>query len=399
METMVTGMRDFLPNEKQRREKALTLIRSVYVKYGFSEIETPVMENIETLRGSSGGDNTKMTFEVLKRRIKPDTLKNAQSPQELVDLGLRYDLTVPLSRFYGENKASLPSVFKSIQIAPVWRAERPQKGRYRQFMQCDIDIIGESTSIAEIELVTVTANALAALGLDEITVRMNDRKLLDRFLENNGIPDTQKNQVLVILDKRDKLSEEKILEEFSKIDILPDRASQLLDFYALEENDDLSNIITSVNAILGKEVAVFDPSLVRGMGYYTGTIYEVQSAQESYSLGGGGRYDNMIGTISGTPTPAVGFSLGFERIVDLITSNLADKKESVALVYTPSTDTQVTVAYMKALNTLITQGYTARLVKKAKNTRLLLDRLQSEGFTSFAFIDEGNTEVNLRSFS
>lgn len=396
---MVTGMRDFLPNEKQRREKALTLIRNVYAKYGFSEIETPVMEDIDTLRGSSGGDNTKMTFEVLKRRIKPDILSKAQSPQELVDLGLRYDLTVPLSRFYGDNKASLPTVFKSVQIAPVWRAERPQKGRYRQFMQCDIDIIGESASIAEIELVTVTVNALAALGINDVTIRMNDRKLLDRFLNDNSIPDEQKNQALVILDKRDKLSEEKIVEEFAKVNISSDVASQLLNLYSLQEDDELATIIASVNTILGREVAVFDPSLVRGMGYYTGTIYEVQSADESYSLGGGGRYDNMIGALSGTPTPAVGFSLGFERIVDLITSKLDSEEESVALVYSPSVDPQVTVAYMQALNTLTGQGYRTRLVKKAKNTRLLLDRLQAEGFTAFAFIDENNAEVSLRSFS
>jgi len=396
---MVTGMRDFLPNEKQRREKALTLIRNVYAKYGFSEIETPVMEDIDTLRGSSGGDNTKMTFEVLKRRIKPDILSKAQSPQELVDLGLRYDLTVPLSRFYGDNKASLPTVFKSVQIAPVWRAERPQKGRYRQFMQCDIDIIGESASIAEIELVTVTVNALAALGINDVTIRMNDRKLLDRFLNDNSIPDEQKNQALVILDKRDKLSEEKIVEEFAKVNISSDVASQLLNFYSLQEDDELATIIASVNTILGREVAVFDPSLVRGMGYYTGTIYEVQSADENYSLGGGGRYDNMIGALSGTPTPAVGFSLGFERIVDLITSKLDSEEESVALVYSPSTDPQVTVTYMQALNTLTGQGYRTRLVKKAKNTRLLLDRLQAEGFTAFAFIDENSTEASLRSFS
>ena len=392
-------MRDFLPNEKQRREKALMLIRNVYAKYGFSEIETPVMEDIDTLRGSSGGDNTKMTFEVLKRRIKPDILSKAQSPQELVDLGLRYDLTVPLSRFYGDNKASLPTVFKSVQIAPVWRAERPQKGRYRQFMQCDIDIIGESASIAEIELVTVTVNALAALGINDVTIRMNDRKLLDRFLNDNSIPDEQKNQALVILDKRDKLSEEKIVEEFAKVNISSDVASQLLNFYSLQEDDELATIIASVNTILGREVAVFDPSLVRGMGYYTGTIYEVQSADESYSLGGGGRYDNMIGALSGTPTPAVGFSLGFERIVDLITSKLDSEEESVALVYSPSTDPQVTVTYMQALNTLTGQGYRTRLVKKAKNTRLLLDRLQAEGFTAFAFIDENSTEASLRSFS
>jgi len=396
---MVTGMRDFLPNEKQRREKALMLIRNVYAKYGFSEIETPVMEDIDTLRGSSGGDNTKMTFEVLKRRIKPDILSKAQSPQELVDLGLRYDLTVPLSRFYGDNKASLPTVFKSVQIAPVWRAERPQKGRYRQFMQCDIDIIGESASIAEIELVTVIVNALAALGINDVTIRMNDRKLLDRFLNDNSIPDEQKNQALVILDKRDKLSEEKIVEEFAKVNISSNVASQLLNFYSLQEDDELATIIASVNTILGREVAVFDPSLVRGMDYYTGTIYEVQSADESYSLGGGGRYDNMIGALSGTPTPAVGFSLGFERIVDLITSKLDSEEESVALVYSPSTDPQVTVAYMQALNTLTGQGYRTRLVKKAKNTRLLLDRLQAEGFTAFAFIDENNTEASLRSFS
>lgn len=399
MGSMVTGMRDFLPNEKKRREKALTLIRDVYAKYGFSEIETPVMENIETLRGSSGGDNTKMTFEVLKRRIKPETLANAQSSQELVDLGMRYDLTVPLSRFYGDNKASLPSVFKSVQIAPVWRAERPQKGRYRQFMQCDIDIIGESTNIAEIELVTVTAKALTALGINDVTIRMNDRQLLDRFLNENSIPDELKNQVLVILDKRDKLSEEKIVEQFARVAVPSETASRLLNFYVLKEDDELTSIISSVNAILGREVAVFDPSLVRGMGYYTGTIYEVQSTKESYSLGGGGRYDNMIGSISGAPVPAVGFSLGFERIVDLITSNLGEEEESVALVYSPSTNPQVTVAYMKALNTLIEQGYTTRLVKKVKNTRLLLDRLQAEGFTAFAFIDEKNTEISLRSFT
>lgn len=383
-------MRDFLPAEKKRRDEILHVIRDSYQASGFDEIETPAVEDITRLRGSDGGDNTKMTFDIIKRRLTPEKLSSAQNSSELVDLGLRFDLTVPLSRFYEENKASLPSVFKSIQIAPVWRAERPQKGRYRQFIQCDIDIIGEASSLAEVELITVTASTLKSLGLSNFTIRMNDRELLNAFLDRAQVPKEKQNQVLVILDKMDKLPADKIAEDLEKLSLSPETVETVMAQYTLDPESNLASIITSVNTILGEEVAVFDPTLVRGMGYYTGTIFEGAYTAESYSLGGGGRYDKMIsGAVKGSSVPAVGFSLGFERIIDLVEVPKQEPQDTVALIYSDGvSDVNLLVASRK----LIADGARVRIVKKARNTKKQLNDLALEGFNLFAFVNETDAD-------
>ena len=396
---MVKGMRDFLPKEKAKREQILSTIRKTYQSHGFEEIETPALEDIRILRGSDGGDNTKMTFDVMKRRLSGDDLSKVSSPNELVDLGLRFDLTVPLSRFYADNKSSLPDVFRSIQIAPVWRAERPQKGRFRQFVQCDIDIIGEQSSLAEMELILVTSRALENLGIKDFKIRMNDRKLLNSFLDKNNIPEDKRNSVLITLDKVDKIGNDGVAKELQKLDFDDLTIASLLKLYILSEEDNLKEIIDSVNQVAGKEIVIFDPTLVRGMGYYTGTIFEISTSSENYSLGGGGRYDRMISKLTKTDIPAVGFSLGFERIVDLAEVETGPLQEKVALLY--STDNVIPAVSLLSLGSgLARQGKQSRLIRKSKNTRKQLEDLKQEGFSSFALVKAEDTisTLQFRSF-
>ena len=381
---MPKGMRDFLPIEKARRERVLNVIRKSYNDYGFHEIETPALEDIQRLRSSDGGDNTKMTFDVLKRKLKKTDIDAIADSRDLTDLGLRFDLTVPLVRFYEDNKNHLPKVFKSVQIAPVWRAERPQKGRYRQFIQCDIDVIGEQGQLAEIELITVTIATLKALGITNFQIKMNDRKLLSTFLDKAGISQEKRKAVFVILDKIDKSSPEVIQLELIALGLSSSQAEALVQPYILGSDEDLVKIIDAVNRLAGKVVAVFDPFLIRGMGYYTGTIFEVASESEGYSLGGGGRYDDMIGRFSNTNVPAVGFSLGFERIVDLaVLPANAEEQKSIALLYDAGMDP---ILLMQFAEYMVERGFQSRLILKARNTRKQLDDLKAEKFTFFSFV-------------
>lgn len=392
---MVTGMRDFLPKEKLKREQVLSTIRSSYRNYGFDEIETPALEDVSRLRSSDGGDNTKMTFEVLKRRLKPEQWQQTNLTYDLVDLGLRFDLTVPLSRFYEDNKAKLPEVFRSIQIAPVWRAERPQKGRYRQFIQCDIDIIGDASMYAEVELITVTARTLKALGVTDFTIRVNDRAVLNEALEAAKIPKDLQRSALILLDKMDKMPKEKMLAEFAKLGDEDAVLYSILAVSVLNKESNLAAIINSVNELMGEEIAVFDSTLVRGMGYYTGTIFEISTPGESYSLGGGGRYDDMLSGPVGPKTPAVGFSLGFERIIDLVNVSETEAQPSVALIYT-----QNQLENIQLSQKLVAEGYRVSLVRKVNNTRRQLDLLKADGFTKFVFTDNIDLDnVVLRDFT
>lgn len=381
---MPKGMRDFLPIEKARRERVLNVIRKSYSDYGFQEIETPALEDIQRLRSSDGGDNTKMTFDVLKRKLKKSDIDAIADSRDLTDLGLRFDLTVPLVRFYEDNKSHLPKVFKSVQIAPVWRAERPQKGRYRQFIQCDIDVIGEQGQLAEIELITVTIATLNALGIADFQIKMNDRKLLSAFLDKAGISQEKRKAVFVIFDKIDKASPEVIQLELIALGLSSSQSEALIQPYALGADEDLTKIIDAVNSLAGRVVAVFDPFLIRGMGYYTGTIFEVASESEGYSLGGGGRYDDMIGRFSNTNVPAVGFSLGFERIVDLsVLPANTEEQEAIALIYEADMNP---ILLMQFAEYMVERGFQSRLILKARNTRKQLDDLKTEKFTFFSFV-------------
>jgi histidyl-tRNA synthetase len=405
------GMRDFLPADKAHREAVLAVIRRVFTAHGFAEIETPVLEDIHRLHSGLGGDNEKLSFSVLRRGLGPDDLRRAADEGDalaLADLGLRFDLTVPLARFYASHRAGLPRVFRSIQIAPVWRAERPQHGRFRQFMQCDIDIIGEESALAEAELIGATAATLTALGLTGCTIRVNDRRLLNALLEHCGFPSGQHQAALISLDKLDKIGLAAVVDELA--DDAPEAAHRLGAVLAELEEPLRAGIPLTAEAIravlpagLADDVAtalgglaravgtvgvgtplVFDPTLVRGMGYYTGTIFEITHPGSGSSVGGGGRYDGMIGRFLGDDVPACGFSIGFERIIDLVPTPATDAVESTVLVY----DHAVPHAELIALKTaFITRGHRVRLARRVKNMKALLGRAADDGYTTFAVVD------------
>jgi histidyl-tRNA synthetase len=411
-------MRDFLPAEKARRERILGVIRAVYRVHGFDEIETPVAEDSERLHAGLGGDNEKLAFGILKRGLTHDDLQAAQEPLDLADLGLRFDLTVPLARYYATHRAELPSVFRSIQIAPVWRAERPQKGRYRQFVQCDIDVLGEPGPRAEAELLVATLDALDALGLDGGFIRVNDRRLLTGMLATFGFAPAEYDGALITIDKLDKIAQDGVLAELRErgyttaaVDALEAffRRPTTMEFLpfgeaairkALPENPDpeaLAGLVALGDAVAAArasdtEVLRFDPFLVRGMGYYTGPIFELAHPSVEYSLGGGGRYDGMIGRFLGTDVPATGFSLGFERLVELVDLPAQDGAEAIALLH----DAEIDLAGLLALKAeLIATGARVRLVVRPKNVKPTLDALAAEGFTRFAFVSTGATAASL----
>jgi histidyl-tRNA synthetase len=400
-------MRDFLPREKAAREHALGVIRRSYAAHGFDEIETPVMEDIQRLHSGLGGDNEKLSFSVLKRgidKVDLDAAAVSDDAQVLADLGLRFDLTVPLARFYATHRAELPSVFRSVQIAPVWRAERPQKGRYRQFMQCDIDIIGEASALAEVELISATLATLDALGLQGCTVRINDRRLLIGMLELFGFPVDQHDFVLIVIDKIDKIGTAGVIDELrAKIPQSAGATDALEAFFlrpqdatirpfghdaiahALPDGIDATVVaeLASIGDALDADRIRFDPFLVRGMGYYTGTIFEIAHPDFAFSLGGGGRYDGMIGRFLGTDVPAVGFSIGFERIVDLVDLPDEAAADSVVVLH----DASAPAVLLQSLKTqLIASGSRVRLERKAKNAKLQLERLAAAGFARVATV-------------
>ncbi|WP_324014401.1 histidine--tRNA ligase [Microbacterium sp. JZ37] len=411
------GMRDFLPADKARRERVLAVIRERYRAHGFDEIETPVMEEYDRLHAGVGGDNEKLAFNILRRGLDADGVRAAaDDPAQLSDLGLRYDLTVPLARFYASHRGELPAVFRSVQIAPVWRAERPQKGRYRQFMQCDIDIMGDASARAEAELITATLDTLDALGLEGASVRINDRRALDAMLDLFGFPVEERPGVLITIDKLDKIGADGVVAELRERGASDEAADALASFLdqvaqrarepfgeaqirgALPEGVDdaiiahLVGIGEAVGAARGADAVgaelplAFDPFLVRGMGYYTGTIFEIAHPSVSYSLGGGGRYDGMIGRFLGQDVPAVGFSIGFERIVDLVSLAEAAAAEAVVLVH----DRDVPVAELLALKAaLVAEGSRVRLEQRTKNLKGLLERASADGYTAFATVSAG----------
>ena len=390
------GMRDFLPAQKRRRERVLSTIREAFVDHGFAEIETPVVEDVARLHSGLGGDNEKLTFRVMKRGVTAEDLATAKDPIDLADLGLRFDLTVPLTRFHSTNRAELPPVFRAIQIAPVWRAERPQKGRFRQFVQCDIDILGEPGIVAELELLTAAGDALERLGLNDVFIRVNDRKVLFAVLNAAGVPEEQHGAALITIDKLDKIGADGVTVELNGMGLDGARVmsiiGQLQDGQVPEgmTEEQLSVVRELLAADCGVRLE-FDPSLVRGMGYYTGAIYEIAHPDLPYSIGGGGRYDGMVGRFSGTDVPAAGISLGFERLVDLV--ELADDEtETVGLVV----DKRVTPGELVALKrALIRGGRRVLVAKKTKNVQSVLTQLADLGATHFAFVNEGTTEASL----
>lgn len=335
----VTGMKEILPREMEIRDYVQKVIKETYRSFGFTAIETPCLEDIKNLCSKQGGENEKLIFKVLKRGEKLN-LQEAKDESDLTDMGLRYDLTVPLVRFYSNNANELPQPFKALQMGNVWRADRPQRGRYRQFMQCDIDILGEPTNMAEIELILATTTTLGKIGFKNFEIRINERRLLKAMALYAGFSEDSFDTVCIILDKLDKIgldgvkaelieegfgeaSVEKYVALFNDlsegVDGIAKMKEILGDFLSDDVVTSLTEIINSVEKVKRAEFKmVFDPSLVRGMGYYTGTIFEIAIPEFGGSCGGGGRYDKMVGNFTGSDVPACGFSIGFERIVLLL---------------------------------------------------------------------------------
>ena len=393
------GMRDFLPADKARREHALGTIRQAYRAHGFDEIETPVMEDAAYLHAGLGGDNEKLAFAVMRRGITDDALAAAAASGDalsLADLGLRFDLTVPLARFYASHRADLPAVFRAIQVAPVWRAERPQKGRFRQFMQCDIDIIGEAGMLAEVELISATASAIDALGLVGCRIRVNDRRILSRLLDTWAVPAELHERALITIDKLDKIGVSGVAEELAGLGVDAASAAETLGsiqnagWHLADDGEppawldlDVYDELLAIRAAVTGIELDFDPTLVRGMGYYTGTIFEISHPELGYSLGGGGRYDGMIGRFLGSEVPACGFSIGFERIIDL----LADDDDAVTDAVLVIHEKNASPAELMALKQrLVAEGARVRLAGRTKNTRALLERALADGFSRYAFV-------------
>ncbi|HEU5390657.1 MAG TPA: histidine--tRNA ligase [Streptosporangiaceae bacterium] len=408
------GMRDLLPADVAVRDHVLESISAVYRRYGYQRIETPALENIARLSSGEGGDNEKLIFEVLRRGLPPEVA--AGTPvRELVDLGLRYDLTVPLTRFYGNNQAALPTPFRSLQVGPVWRADRPQRGRYRQFYQCDIDMIGEPGVLAEAELIEATTEALAAIGLTGTTVRLSDRRFLGALASACGVPEAAQDAFFIIVDKLDKIGWDGVRAELgaagfdaAQVAAAVDKIKGLIDVpadrlaFALAESvpgldasvvEDLAAVADAL-ARLVKERPVswqFDPTLVRGMGYYTGQVFEIIHPEMSGSVAGGGRYDKLIGRSLGQDVPACGFSIGFERIVDLLSRELA--RDAVALLVEGEVPVADAVAVARELRTGPQSLRVVETVRRSGKFGAQLKRLEAAGFTGFVLLRAENGAV------
>jgi histidyl-tRNA synthetase len=386
------GMRDFLPAEKAKRESVLGVIKGVYSSFGFQEVETPALENLDRLTSGQGGDNEKLAYRVMKRGAELDSaLESLESVDVLADLGLRFDLTVPLTRFYATNRSSLPSVFKAIQMGPVWRAERPQKGRYRQFVQCDIDIIGDDSVLAEIELLNASLAALDALGLSKAVIRVNHRELLLSLLDSFGVKEADRSSALITLDKLDKIEVTGVVSELRERlgDEVADKANAWLLAADLTVPSALSPLFSAVDA--GR--LRFDPTLVRGMGYYTGTIFEIEMPGEGSAIGGGGRYDGMVGKWLGTDVPAVGISIGFERVVDLVETTTPTNGVLLVLEDSSVECIKNAVRFQKEL---IAEGKSVRLELKPKKLNILLDSMLEAGFSQFALVGADTAELSFK---
>lgn len=436
----VTGMKDILPREMEIRDYAIGLIKETYKTFGFTSVETPAVEHIENLSSNQGGENEKLIFKVLKRGDKLTSsvrkmiadsddpeFENVLMPDTsgLTDSGLRYDLTLPLSRYYSNNANDLPSPFKALQMGNVWRADRPQRGRYRQFMQCDIDILGEPGIIAEIELILATTTLLGKLDFSNFTIRINDRRILKAMAAYSGFAERDYDTVFIILDKMDKIGLDGVKEELLKegyaketvekylglyeklvgsdadsetkvsaddkakisIENIKSIKETLGDFLDAEVSDNLSTIITSVEGAKAADFGIsFDPTLVRGMSYYTGPIFEISMDEYGGSVGGGGRYDEMIGKFTGQATPAVGFSIGFERIVMLLLENnfqvpgASSRKAYLVEKNMPAEKMQKIMALAKQERDA---GTIVNVSIMKKNKKFQKEKMQEEGYTEF----------------
>ncbi len=386
----VNGMKDILPAEMAVRMYVTELIRKTYAEFGFSSIETPAVEHIENLLSKQGGENEKLIFKILKRGQKLD-LTHATTEEAVTDSGLRYDLTVPLSRYYANHANELPSPFKALQIGSVWRADRPQRGRYRQFTQCDIDILGDPSYIAEIELILATTTVLGRLDFHNFTIRINDRKILKDMAKKAGFSESDYEKVFIILDKMDKIGLDGVREELlasypaETVDAYLAQFDEAQDPSVLMEGSPLPEIIRTVDAVKTADFRIqFDPTLVRGMSYYTGPIFEIAMDEYGGSVGGGGRYDEMIGKFTGQQTPAVGFSIGFERIIMLLLERgfvVPDAERKVAFLIEKKMPEEKLVEVFSEARKEREKGSAVAISVMKKNKKFQKDQLAMEGYT------------------
>ena len=403
IKTPVKGMNDFLPSDMRLREYVLSVIKETYADFGFAQIETPIQEHIENLQSNQGGENEKLIFKILKRGEKLN-IETAKTDLDLVDSGLRYDLTLPLARYYANNSENLFAPFKALQIGNVFRADRPQKGRFRQFTQCDIDILGDDSMLAETELVSATSTLLLKLGFENFKVRINDRRILKAMALSCNIPEEKLSSVYISLDKLDKIGPDGVREDLIRGGIDCDTADKYLKLFldrdgkscseiceTLNEFIDskipegIDNLMKNVSSSLGDKVnLVFDPTLVRGMGYYTGTIFEIEMSELNSSVAGGGRYDEMIGKFGANPTPACGFSIGFERIITILKDKgftVPGGKPSVAFLVDKKASEEKIAETFETAAKLRKEGCRVMIAKRNKNAKRQKDLLISENYT------------------
>lgn len=405
-----TGMKDILPREMEIRDYVIRQIKDTYQTFGFQSIETPCVEHIENLNSKQGGENEKLIFKILKRGQKLN-LETAKTEADLVDGGLRYDLTVPLSRYYANNANELPVPFKALQMGNVWRADRPQRGRFRQFMQCDIDILGEPSYLAEIELIQATTTLLGKLDFKNFTIRINNRKILKGMAKYCGFPEDQYDDVFIIWDKMDKIGMDGVEAELLEAGYAADAATKCRNLFETVTNDiegvrtmketlgecleagaaeDLETIISMVDRVKSADFKIiFDPTLVRGMSYYTGPIFEIAMDEFGGSVGGGGRYDEMIGNFTGNDCCACGFSIGFERIVMLLLERdyqipAAVKKKAVLIDKKASAEVMADVIERAKADR--EKGILVNISMMKKNKKFQREQLTAEGYEEIEMI-------------
>ena len=403
----VNGMKDILPEEMQIRDYVMGVIKETYGKFGFTPMETPCMENIENLSSKQGGENEKLIFKVLKRGAQLN-LETARTEEDVVDFGMRYDLTVPLVRYYANHANELPSPFKALQMGNVWRADRPQKGRYRQFMQCDIDILGEESNLAEIELILATTTTLGNLGFKDFEIRINDRRILKAMAAYSGFGEEDYDNIFITLDKMDKIGIEGVERELTEAgydsgnvdrylalfkemnasgDTLAFIEEKMTGFLDEAVKAGFREIIESVNATKGDCFKlVFDPTLVRGMSYYTGTIFEIAMPELGASCGGGGRYDKMVGRFTGKDVPACGFSIGFERIILILMESgfkVPNQSKKVAYLIEKGVSGEALCAIIAEAQKERQSGAQVLVARMNKNKKFQKEQLTAEGYDEF----------------
>ncbi len=411
----VTGMKDILPGEMEIRDYVTSLVKETYGSYGFLPIETPCVEHIENLCSKQGGENEKLIFKILKRGEKLN-LAQAQTEEDVADSGLRYDLTLPLSRYYACHANDLPMPFKALQMGSVWRADRPQKGRFRQFVQCDIDILGDATNLAEIELILATTTLLGRLDFHGFTVRINDRRILKAMAEYAGFDEADFDRIFIIVDKMDKIGLDGVESELKESGFGAAKVQKYCALFAdnagscdvrkmqemlgecldPEVAGNLIMIMESVDAIKNTQFKlVFDPTLVRGMSYYTGTIFEISMDEFGSSVAGGGRYDDMVGRFSGQKTCACGFSICFERIITILLDQnfkVPTGKDKVAFLIEKGADAKRIAEVMKEADKLRQQGSRVLVTQMNKNKKFQKEQLLRDGYSAENIRDFYNTE-------